>query len=101
MEASAAADPAHSTTRLAVLASGVDPNNAAVNLGMLCGSVTGAMASVGALPGSNGALNFGVSSSGDMVGSSMLNQGSGSSFIWSAAAGMLPIALQSLLAPGR
>lgn len=38
---------------------------------------------VGALPGMNGALAFGVSNTGYVVGSSMLNQGSGLPFIWS------------------
>jgi uncharacterized membrane protein len=76
-----------------VVGTGIDPNNAAVNVGMVYNSVTGVMSSVGALPGGNGALNFAVSNSGYVVGSSMLNQGSGNSFIWSAGGGMVPIGL--------
>jgi uncharacterized membrane protein len=48
---------------------------------------------VGALPGLNGALAFGVSNTGYVVGSSMLNQGSGPPFIWSDQAGMVAIPL--------
>jgi uncharacterized membrane protein len=76
-----------------VVGSGVDPTNAAVNVGLVYDSATGVMSSVGALAGGNGALNFGVSNSGYVVGASMLNQGSGSSFIWSSTGGMQPIAL--------
>ncbi len=83
-----------------VVGSGIDPNNAAVNVGMVYDSVSGVMSTVGALPGTNGALNFGVSNSGYVVGSSMLNQGAGSSFIWSAAGGMLPIPLPPATSQG-
>ena len=48
---------------------------------------------VGALPGLNGALAFGVSNTGYVVGSSMLNQGSGLPFIWSDQGGMVAIPL--------
>ncbi len=48
---------------------------------------------VGALPGMNGALAFGVSNTGYVVGSSMLNQGSGLPFIWSDANGIVAIPL--------
>ena len=51
---------------------------------------------VGALPGMNGALAFGVSNTGYVVGSSMLNQGSGLPFIWSDKGGIVAIPL----APG-
>jgi hypothetical protein len=83
-----------------VVGTGIDPNNAAVNVGMVYDSVTGVMSSVGALPGGNGALNFAVSNSGYVVGSSMLNQGAGSSFIWSAGGGMVPIALPPATSQG-
>ena len=76
-----------------VVGSGVDPNNAAVNVGLVYDSVSGVMTSIGALPGANGALNFGVSNGGHVVGSSMLNQGSGQSFVWSAAGGFNAIGL--------
>ena len=45
---------------------------------------------VGALPGLNGALAFGVSNAGHVVGSSMLNQGSGMPFIWTIKVEWLP-----------
>ena len=48
-----------------------------------------------ALPGFNGALAFGVSNTGYVVGSSMLNQGSGLPFIWSDQGGMVAIPLAS------
>ena len=48
---------------------------------------------VGALPGFNGALAFGVSNTGYVVGSSMLNQGSGLPFIWSDQGGMVAVPL--------
>lgn len=83
-----------------VIGTGIDPNNAAVNVGLVYNSVTGVMTSVGALPGGNGALNFGVSNSGYVVGSSMLNQGSGQSFIWSAAGGMTAIGLPPATSQG-
>ena len=50
---------------------------------------------VGALPGLNGALAFGVSNTGYVVGSSMLNQGSDLRFIWSDKGGMVAIPLAS------
>jgi uncharacterized membrane protein len=48
---------------------------------------------VGALPGLNGALAFGVSNTGYVVGSSMLNQGPGMPFIWSDNGGIVAIPL--------
>ncbi|OLB00331.1 MAG: hypothetical protein AUH08_08955 [Verrucomicrobia bacterium 13_2_20CM_54_12] len=50
---------------------------------------------VGALPGANGALAFGVSNNGYVVGSSMFNQGSGMPFIWSDQNGIVAIPLAS------
>ena len=77
-----------------VVGNGIDPNNAAVNVGVVYDSVSGVMTSVGALPGNNGALAFGISASGGfVVGSSMTNQGSGTPFIWTAGGGMVAIPL--------
>ncbi|HVZ94784.1 MAG TPA: hypothetical protein VG797_09765 [Phycisphaerales bacterium] len=67
-----------------VVGFGVDPNNAARNVGIIYDSESNTMTEVGALPGMNGALAFDVSENGFIVGSSMLNQGSGQPFIWSA-----------------
>lgn len=76
-----------------VVGIGVDPAAAAVNVGMIYDSVTGIATTVGALPGRNGAICFDVSNAGHVVGSSMLNQGSGSPFVWTAAGGMTEIPL--------
>ena len=76
-----------------VVGTGIDPNNAAVNVGMVYDSVTGTMSTVGALAGANGALNFAVGNGGHVVGSSMFNQGSGQPFVWTAGGGMTQIPL--------
>lgn len=76
-----------------VVGQGIDPNNAARNVGIVYDIGSSAAFEVGALPGFNGALAFGVSNTGYVVGSSMLNQGSGLPFIWSDANGMVPIPL--------
>jgi hypothetical protein len=76
-----------------VIGQGIDPNNAARNVGFLYDSVTNVASEVGALSGLNGALCFGVSNAGQVVGSTMLNQGSGTPFIWTVGGGMLPIPL--------
>lgn len=76
-----------------IVGNGIDPNNAAVNVGYVLDTSTNTAFSVGALPGLNGALAFGVSNGGHVVGSSMLNQGSGIPFIYSDSAGILAIPL--------
>jgi uncharacterized membrane protein len=76
-----------------VVGPGVDPANAARNVGMVYDSSTGNAFEVGALPGANGALAFDVSEAGHVVGSSMMNQGSGRPFIWSDADGMQEVPL--------
>lgn len=55
---------------------------------------------VGALPGMNGALAFGVSNTGYVVGSSMLNQGPGLPFIWSNQGGIVAIPLAASTSEG-
>lgn len=72
---------------------GIDPNNAARNVGMVYDINTNAMTEVGALPGFNGALAFDISNAGHVVGSSMLNQGSGLPFIWTSTGGMVAVPL--------
>jgi len=72
---------------------GIDPGNLARNVGFLYDTTTGAASEVGALPGHNGALCFGVSEAGHVVGSSMLNQGEGLPFVWTAAGGIEPVPL--------
>lgn len=76
-----------------VVGNGIDPSNAARNVGFLYNSVTNTATEVGALAGLNGALAFGVSNGGFVVGSSMLNQGSGTPFIWSQSNGIMPVPL--------
>lgn len=72
---------------------GIDPGNAARNVGFVYDSVMGSAFEVGALPGMNGALCFDVSDAGHIVGSSMLNQGSGTPYIYTIAGGMTAIPL--------
>src|SRR4029077_21215171 len=76
-----------------VVGQGIDPMNAARNVGIVYDIGQTMAFEVGALPGFNGALAFGVSNTGYVVGSSMLNQGSGLPFIWSDQGGMVAIPL--------
>src|SRR6516162_1907925 len=76
-----------------VVGQGIDPNNAARNVGIVFDIGQNVAFEVGALPGFNGALAFGVSDTGYVVGSSMLNQGSGLPFIWSDQGGMVAVPL--------
>lgn len=76
-----------------IVGQGIDPTNAARNVGIVYDIGAGSATEVGALPGFNGALAFAVGNGGHVVGSSMLNQGSGLPFIWSAAGGMVAIPL--------
>lgn len=72
---------------------GIDPNNAARNVGMIFDIGGSTATDIGALPGANGALAFGIGNGGHVVGSSMMNQGSGLPFIWTQAGGMIAIPL--------
>jgi hypothetical protein len=76
-----------------IVGQGIDPQNAARNVGIVYGIGQNMAFEVGALPGFNGALAFAVSNTGYVVGSSMLNQGSGLPFIWSDQGGMVAIPL--------
>lgn len=76
-----------------IVGPGIDPNNAARNVGMVYDIGNANAIEVGALPGANGALAFGVSNGGHVVGSSMMNQGSGLPFIWTQANGIVAIPL--------
>ncbi|HEX9959753.1 MAG TPA: hypothetical protein VGB00_02395, partial [Pyrinomonadaceae bacterium] len=78
-----------------VVGQGIDPTNAARNVGIVYDIGGNSAFEVGALSGANGALAFGVSNTGYVVGSSMQNQGSGLPFIWSQAGGMTAIPLAS------
>jgi uncharacterized membrane protein len=78
-----------------VVGQGIDPQNAARNVGIVFDIGQNMAFEVGALPGMNGALAFAVSNTGFVVGSSMLNQGSGLPFIWSDNGGMVAIPLAS------
>ena len=81
------------STNSRIVGQGIDPNNAARNVGIVYDIGDNDAFEVGALPGFNGALAFGVSNTGYVVGSSMLNQGSGLPFIWSDQGGMVAIPL--------
>src|SRR5205809_2256266 len=76
-----------------IVGQGIDPQNAARNVGIVYDIGQSMAFEVGALPGNNGALAFGVSNNGYVVGSSMQNQGLGLPFIWSEANGMVAIPL--------
>ena len=76
-----------------IVGQGIDPTNAARNVGIVYDIGQNNAFEVGALPGMNGALAFGVSNTGYVVGSSMLNQGSGLPFIWSDQGGIVAIPL--------
>jgi hypothetical protein len=78
-----------------IVGQGIDPQNAARNVGIVYDIGQGTAFEVGALPDNNGALAFGVSNNGYVVGSSMQNQGLGLPFIWSEANGMVAIPLAS------
>jgi hypothetical protein len=78
-----------------IVGQGIDPTNAARNVGIVYDIGQSMAFEVGALPGMNGALAFGVSNTGYVVGSSMLNQGSGLPFIWSDQGGIVAIPLAS------
>jgi hypothetical protein len=78
-----------------IVGQGIDPQNAARNVGIVYDIGQSTAFEVGALPGLNGALAFAVSNSGYVVGSSMLNQGPGTPFIWSDQGGMVAIPLAS------
>ena len=84
---------ASTTQQRRVVGQGIDPNNAARNVGIVYDIGDNDAFEVGALPGLNGALAFGVSNTGYVVGSSMLNQGSGLPFIWSDQGGIVAIPL--------
>ncbi|MEP7149440.1 MAG: carboxypeptidase-like regulatory domain-containing protein [Acidobacteriota bacterium] len=74
-----------------VVGQGIDPTNAARNVGIVYDIGNASAFEVGSLAGLNGALAFGVSNAGHVVGSTMLNQGSGTPFIWTQAGGMIAI----------
>lgn len=76
-----------------VVGTGIDPNNAARNVGMVYDIGGSSAFEVGALPGANGALAFGIGNGGHVVGSSMMNQGAGLPFIWTQAGGIIAIPL--------
>src|SRR5690606_2239454 len=69
------------------------PNNAARNVGIVYDITTNVAIDIGALPGRNGALAFDISEAGHVVGASMMNQGDGTPFIWTAEGGMIEIGL--------
>ena len=76
-----------------IVGQGIDPNNAARNVGIVYDIGDDTAFEVTGLPNTNGALAFGVSNAGHVVGSAMMNQGSGLPFIWSEANGMTAIPL--------
>src|SRR5438067_2960649 len=78
-----------------IVGQGIDPAHAARNVGIVYDIGQNMAFDVGALPGANGALAFGVSNNDYIVGSSTFNQGSGMPFIWSDQNGIIGIPLAS------
>ncbi|TVQ63600.1 MAG: hypothetical protein EA378_01560 [Phycisphaerales bacterium] len=76
-----------------IAGSGIDPNNAARNVGLVYDANTNTMTEVGLLPGTNGALAFGISQAGHVVGVSSTNQSGGTPFVWTAETGNIEIPL--------
>jgi uncharacterized membrane protein len=72
---------------------GIDPNNAARNVGFVYDMISGDAYEVEPLPGDNGAIAFGLGDAGHVVGSSMMNQGDGTPFVWTSAGGSVEIPL--------
>lgn len=72
---------------------GIDPANTARNVGLVYDIGSSSAIEVGALPGRNGAIAFGVGNGGHVVGASMQNQGAGLPFIWTQAGGITAIPL--------
>ncbi|MDX2148750.1 MAG: hypothetical protein SFZ23_14650 [Planctomycetota bacterium] len=72
---------------------GIDPSNLARNVGVLYDIANGTMSEVPPLAGQNGAIAFGISNTGFVVGASSLNQANGLPFIWSAGTGSVAIPL--------
>jgi len=70
---------------------GIDPGNAARNVGIVLDFGSTSAFEVGAIPGANGAIAFAVSNAGHIVGSSMMNQGSGTPFIYTDQVGIRAI----------
>ncbi len=70
---------------------GLDPNNAARNVGLMYDIGSGTLTEVPALPGDNGAIAFDVSQNGFVVGTSSFNQSGSTPFIWDAVNGSVEI----------
>jgi uncharacterized membrane protein len=78
-----------------IVGRGADPNNAARNVGMVYDTGQPMAFEVGALPGMNGAIAYGVSNSGFVVGASTMDAGGGLPYIWSDQGGIVAIPLAS------
>jgi uncharacterized membrane protein len=76
-----------------VVGIGIDPNNPARNVAFVIDTATKTTYTLGGTKGRNGAIAFGVSEAGQVVGSSMQDQGDGVPFIWTESTGMVQIPL--------
>lgn len=72
-----------------IVGHGIDPNNAARNVGLIYDINTGTLEEVPALSGQNGTIAFGLSESGIVTGSSSFNQSGGLAFAWDANTGTM------------
>ena len=86
-----------------VVGHGLDPNNAARNVGLMFDITTGVLTEIDALPGQNGTIGFGLSESGVATGSSSFNQSGGLAFTWDATNGAseIPLPAGATTASGR
>lgn len=82
---------------------GLDPLNAARNVGLVYDLNSNTMMEIPALPGRNGAIAFAISDGGFVTGSSSQNQASGPAFLWDAVNGSreLPLPTGTTTASGR
>lgn len=79
---------------------GRNPNNAAVDVGLVYDTATGTVFDVGVTAGKNGAIAYAVSSTGYVVGASTFNTGSSVPFFYSDAGGSIALPLLPGLTQG-
>lgn len=76
-----------------VVGTGIDPSNAARNVGLLYDSNTNTTIEIPPLAGDNGMIAFNIGNGGHVVGSSSFNQSGSNPFVWDAVNGTIEIPL--------
>ncbi len=84
-----------------VVGFGIDPADAARNVGFVFDTTTNKASEVTPLPGANGAIAFDISNAGQVVGVSMQGQASGMPFIWTGTDGSTAIPLPADTSQGQ